>query len=127
MENIDYTQYKNWLSSSGSKQEQAVYFFCHNAKIVDTEVDNILMSLLKTEEDKDVRRNLMRLFVERADKKFLQLFFDTLQDDDCFVCGNAYKGLRKLGVNENHELLVDYRNHSNHSFEHFCINETAEV
>ena len=127
MENIQIEKYRDWLLSNNSdRRDDAVNIFRHT-EIVDEEIDNILISLLKTDENKHVRRGITHLFIERADEKFLQSLFDALQDDDSFVRGNAYMGLVKLGVNENHELLVDYRNNSIHSFERHCINEAAAV
>ena len=127
MDNIQLEKYKTWLLSNNSdRRDDAVNIFSHT-ETVDEEIDNILISLLRTDDNKHVRRSITHLFIERADKKFLQSFFDALQDDDSFVRGNAYLGLIKLGVSENHELLVEYRNDSNHDFERFCINESKAV
>lgn len=129
MENIQYNKYKNWLLSSDSNSRDVAINFFYHTGIADEEVDNILISLLKTEDNTENRKNLVLMFSDRVDEKFSQSLFDALQDDYWGVRGNAYKGLLKLGVSENHELLVDYRNNdnTNHSFERFCINESAVV
>lgn len=127
MEDIQYKEYKNWLLSSDSDQRDAAVNVFYHTGIVDEDVDNILISLLRTDDNKDVRRTVTHLFSDRVDEKFTQPLFDALQDDDFVVRGNAYLGLTKLGVSENHELLVKYRNGSNHDFERFCINESNTV
>jgi HEAT repeat protein len=124
MENFDLEKYKKWLLSENPiNRDVAVLFFFH-CGIIDENIDNNLIRLLKTDDNLEIRRTIIHMFGDRVDKKFESSLFEALNDDDYVVRGNAYIGLIKLGVDKNNELLVKYRNHAIHDFERFCINDS---
>jgi len=123
MKSFDIDKYKTWLTSDDPFQRDiAVHVFFH-CEHKDDEIDKLLIRMLKTDDNQEIRRTITQMFSERAEKKFEVVLFAALKDDDYCVRGKAYLGLVNLGITKDHKLFCEYRNKAIHDFERFCINE----
>ena len=124
MKEINLDKYKSWLvSDNPDNRDNAIHVIFHSG-YRDEEVDNLLISMLLTDDNTKIRRCIAHMFENLNEKKFEDVLFKALKDDDWGVKGHAYSGLIKLGVDKNHNELIQYRNSAIHDFELFIISDS---
>ena len=87
-----------------------------------TDVDEKIIHILRTDNVDAIRRDAMRMIVERKNPKFVDILIEKLSDDDWMIPGLAIQGLKKI----NPELLKrtevkEFIDKSTHPFILFCI------
>jgi len=121
-------RYKLWLSSDDPNLRLTAVAVMSHAGIRETSIDLKMIELLETDDDVEIRREIVRTISERKDPKFVNVLVKILGDSDYIVRGRAFISLKALDGcwNSDHEILVaiqTYVENETHPFGRWCIGE----
>lgn len=122
MQIIEIEKYKAWLSSTDENHKVTAICVLWHAAIRDKEIDDIMIHILRTDDNNKARRNAIRMVSETGDRKFRKIFIELLEDQDWLVRGHAFLGLKKVDSNYSEiSEVLNYINKEMHPFCRYCI------
>lgn len=120
-------KYKAWLSSPDPYQRGIAVAVIWHLGVRESEVEDKVVHILKTDDNINIRRDAVRMLREIKDSKFLDVFIGLLTDEDWLVKGEAFLGIRALGIEYDcDDRIQRFIETEVHPFCRFCI-ETERI
>lgn len=118
---VDLVKIKAWLISPDPYQRGIALSIASHSGLIDEEVDQAIIRLLRIDDQKEIRRDAIKFLVARKNRKFQDAFLEALDDNDWQIRGEAIIGLSQINPDfKSISRVQQFINEETHPYGRWC-------